>query len=329
MPKGYNHLTYDKRCQIKALLKRGFSQKEIAEDLGVHQSTISREIARNSGGRGYRHKQAQEKTEERRREKSKQRRKMKPDISFFVESKIREFQWSPDQIRGHLALQNVFISHETIYKYIWQDKKKGGDLYKHLRRSGKKYNKRAGKLAGRGLIPNRVGIEHRPEIVNQKTRIGDIEIDTIIGANHKGAIITIVDRVSKFTWLIRVDRATAQDVAKKIIAFLSFIKDYLHTITSDNGKEFAAHQEIANALQIDFYFANPYASWERGLNENTNGLLRQYIPKKTDFSSLTQKDIDKFALLLNTRPRKSLNYDTPFEIISRSIDVNLFYALRT
>jgi len=329
MPKGYDHLTYDKRCQIKVLLKRGFLQKEIAEDLGVHQSTISREIARNSGGKGYRYKQAQEKMEERRRKKSDQRRKMNPGLSIFVEAKIRELQWSPDQISGRLKLQNVFISHETIYKYIWQDKKQGGDLYKHLRRSGKKYNKRSGKLAGRGLIPNRIGIEHRPEIVNQKIRIGDTEEDTIIGANHKGAIVTIVERVSKFIWLALVDRSTAQNIAEKTIELLAPIKDHLHTITSDNGKEFAAHQQIANALQIDFYFANPYASWERGLNENSNGLLRQYIPKKTDFSSLTQQDIDKFAFLLNTRPRKSLNYATPLEVLLRSVGVNLFYALRT
>ena len=310
------------------LLRRGLTQKEIAKELNVSQSTISREIARNSGGKGYRHKQAQEKTEERRRIKSEKRKKMKPDLSFFVETKIREFQLSPEQISGYLALQNTFISHESIYKHIWQDKKKGGDLYKHLRRSGKKYNKRAGKLSGRGLIPNRVGIEHRPEIVNQKARIGDIEIDTIIGANHKGAIITIVDRVTKFTWLILIDRATAQEVAKKIIEFLISIKDHLHTITSDNGKEFSAHQDIAKALQIDYYFANPYASWERGLNENTNGLLRQYIPKKTNFSSLTQKDIDKFAFLLNNRPRKSLNYDTPEKVISRSVGPCHFYALQ-
>jgi IS30 family transposase len=329
MPKGYDHLTYDKRCQIKVLLERGFLQKEIAEDLGVHQSTISREIARNSGGKGYRHKQAQEKMEERRRKKSDQRRKMNPSLSIFVEAKIRELQWSPDQISGRLKLQNVFISHETIYKYIWQDKKQGGDLYKYLRRSGKKYNKRSGKLAGRGLIPNRIGIEHRPEIVNQKIRIGDIEEDTIIGANHKGAIVTIVERVSKFIWLALVDRSTAQNVAEKTIELLAPIKDHLHTITSDNGKEFAEHQQIANTLQIDFYFANPYASWERGLNENSNGLLRQYIPKKTDFSSLTQQDIDKFAFLLNTRPRKSLNYATPLEVLLRSVGVNFFYALRT
>jgi transposase, IS30 family len=179
MPKGYNHLTYDKRCQIKILLKRKFSQKEIAEDLEVHQSTISREIARNSGGRGYRHKQAQEKTEERRKKNSSIRRKMKPDLAFFVEQKIREEKWSPEQVSGRLKLQETFVSHETIYQYIWKDKKNGGDLYKSLRCYGKKYNKRSGKLAGRGMIQNRVGIECRPEIVNQKLRIGDVEQDTV------------------------------------------------------------------------------------------------------------------------------------------------------
>lgn len=328
MPKGYNHLTYDKRCQIKALLKRGFLQKEIAEDLEVHQSTVSREISRNSGGKGYRYKQAQEKTEERRKKKSALQRKMKPDISFFVETKIREEKWSPEQISGRLRLQNTFVSHETIYRHVWKDKKNGGDLYKSLRFNGKKYNKRSGKLAGRGLIPNRIGIECRPEIVNQKIRIGDIEQDTIVGANHQGAIVTIVERVSKVTWLALVDRSTAQEVAAKTIELLAPFKDYLHTITSDNGKEFSAHQQIAKALQIDFYFANPYHSWERGLNENTNGLLRQFVPKKTNFSSLSQQNIDNFAFLLNTRPRKSLNYNNPFEVFLRLTGVNLFYALR-
>jgi transposase, IS30 family len=153
-------------------------------------------------------------------------------------------------------------------------------------------------------------------------------VDTVVGTHHKGAIVTIVDRVSKVTWLALVDRSTAQQVAAKTTELLAPLKDHLYTITSDNGKEFAAHEQIAKALQIDYYFAHPYSSWERGLNENTNRLLRQFIPKKTNFSSLSQQNIDKFAYLLNTRPRKSLNYENPFEVFLRSTGVNLFYALR-
>ena len=205
MPKGYHHLTYDKRCQIYALLRRGFSQSQIAKDLEVAQSTISREIGRNKGKRGYRYKQAQEKAEIRRQAASSKPYKMTPDLTMLLEQTLSKKQWSPEQFTGYIKVHmNISISHERIYQYIWNDKRTGGTLYKHLRCSGKKYNKRRNKSAGRGLIPNRVGIEHRPTIVEQKNRVGDFEMDTIIGSQHKGAIVSLVDRKTKLTRLTPV-----------------------------------------------------------------------------------------------------------------------------
>ena len=179
---------------------------------------------------------------------------------------------------------------------------------------GKKYNKRTNKTAGRGLIPNRIGIEERPEVVDIKERIGDFEVDTIVGRRHRGAILSIVDRVTKLTFLVLLTRGTAENVRKAMVAALKpFINDVL-TITSDNGKEFARHEDIAQELCADFFFARPYRSWERGLNENTNGLVRQYFPKKTDFNSITQSDVAMVQHRLNTRPRKTLGYKTPSEV---------------
>ena len=192
MPEGYLHLTCEQRCQIYALLQSGRSQAHIARQIGVDPSTISRELVRNIGARGYRFKQAHEKASQRRQEASDKPRKMTPDLVELIEEKLTQEQWSPDQISGRLAKDGVaFISHERIYQHVWKDKKDGGTLYLHLRHSGKKYNRRKGKNSGRGLIPNRVDIDQRPPIVAAKSRIGDWEADTIIGANHKGVVMSL------------------------------------------------------------------------------------------------------------------------------------------
>ena len=199
MPEGYLHLTCEQRCQIYALLQSGHSQAHIARQIGVDPSTISRELVRNTGARGYRFKQAHEKASQRRQEASDKPRKMTPDLVELIEEKLTQEQWSPDQISGRLAKDGVaFISHERIYQHVWKDKKDGGTLYLHLRHSGKKYNRRKGKNSGRGLIPNRVDIDQRPPIVAAKSRIGDWEADTIIGANHKGVVMSHVERTSKY-----------------------------------------------------------------------------------------------------------------------------------
>jgi transposase, IS30 family len=314
MPKGYHHLTHSQRCQIYALNKSGLSQAKIAKIVGVSQATVSRELARNRGLKGYRHKQAHEKALARRRKASSVPRKMTRELIAIIERLLREAQLSPEQISGRLDLElNIKISDERIYQHIWRDKRNGGDLYKNLRHSGKKYNKRSGKLAGRGLIPNRVGIEHRPDEVAAKIRVGDFEGDTIAGANHRGAIVSLVDRKTKYVFLRLIQSTKADITTKAIIDALKPIKEHVYTITTDNGKEFADHATVAKVLDLQYFFANPYHSWERGLNENTNGLVRQYFPKGTDFTKLTTEQVLAVEIKLNNRPRKTLGYKTPRE----------------
>lgn len=314
MTKQYQQLTYEQRCQIYALKKRGDSQREMAELLGVNQSTISRELARNCGKRGYRHKQAQAKADKRRRE-AVSPSKMTTEMVGLIEEKVRE-DWSPEQVSGWLLeAQETLISHETIYRHIWADKQAGGDLYNHLRRQGKKYDKRRNGKSTRGQIKDRVSIDDRPEIVDDKARVGDWEIDTMIGKGHSGALVTVVERATNFTVAAQVNSKCAADVTKATIALLTPFMPLVHTITADNGKEFSYHDQIAKALDVELYFAHPYSSWERGLNENTNGLLRQYFPKGTDLKKVSQQEVDKAVVRLNTRPRKGLAFKTPKQLM--------------
>lgn len=311
----YNQLAYEQRCQISVLIKSGMSQRAIASAIGVSQSTVSRELARNTGERGYRHKQAQAKAVERRYAAVKPT-KMTPAMIRIIESKLRQ-EWSPVQIAGWLrVVRKQLISHESIYLHVWADKQNGGSLYTHLRQRGKKYDKRRNGKSTRGQIKNRVSIDDRPQIVGDKSRIGDWEIDTVIGKSHSGALVTIVERVTNFTVSAQVNSKSAADVTRATIDLLKPLKDVVHTITADNGKEFAYHEQISKALSADVFFAHPYSSWERGLNENTNGLLRQYFPKDTDFKTVTQKDVRRAVNRLNTRPRKGLGFKTPSQLMS-------------
>lgn len=315
MPKGYHHLTHIQRCQICTLKDRGDSFRSIANHLKVHPSTISREIKRNSGLKGYRHTGAHQKA--RLRKNTMPNNKMGAEVIAALREKLK-LGWSPVQISGHLKRHgNQSVSHETIYKFIWKDKRSGGDLFRLLRRKGKKYNKRAKQNAGRGMIPNRVDISLRPDIVEDKTRLGDWEIDTIIGARHKGAIVSMVERSSKLTKLVRVPRKTADLVAKALCKRLKPIEAFVHTLTADNGKEFAFHEAVSTELGAGFYFATPYHSWERGLNEHTNGLVREYFPKSTNFLEITEKQVLEVEKLLNNRPRKVLGFETPLERFER------------
>jgi IS30 family transposase len=310
MPEGYHQLTYEQRCQIVALKKRGDNASKIAKVLGVNRSSISRELRRNSGQRGYRYEQAHSKAVER---KFSNPSKMTPQMTILIEEKLR-LQWSPVQISGWLKKQHLdSVSHETIYKHVWRDKKEGGSLYKELRHHGKKYNKRGKGTSGRGCIPNRVDIDKRPPIVEEKIRLGDLELDTIIGADHSGAIVSIVDRASKLINLVKVERKTAEEVGKALIGKLKPIEQFVLTMTADNGKEFSYHEMVAVQLGAEFYFAKPYHSWERGLNEHTNGLVRQYFPKNFSFADITIEGLEKVENLLNNRPRKVLDFETPLE----------------
>ena len=318
MPKAYHHLTQEQRWQIYTLKKRGFSQRVIGSEAGVAQSSVSRELRRNKVLDDYHPQQAQECAARRGLAGRCVARVMTASLIARVEDLLIGQQWSPQQISGKLRLEDgTKVSHESLYRHIWADKRAGGTLYQHLRQQGKKHNKRGGKNAGRGLIPGRVDIAERPAIVAEKIRLGDWELDSIIGAKHRGAIVSMVERKSKLTRLVLQAGPTAEATCKSIISRLLCMKEQVLTLTSDNGKEFAHHQKISEILGAEFYFATPYHSWERGLNENTNGLVRQYFPKGMDFATLTHAEVQRVEDLLNNRPRKTLGYLSPNEVFAK------------
>ncbi len=320
---GYCRLNYLKRCQILALWHAGFNQSQIAKEVSVHKSTISRELKRNLtfvrtklGTWTYKPDYAQAYADARRKA-TRHFYKFTKEVESFVTEKILE-GWSPEQISGYAKRWNLFsISHERIYQFLIKDKQQDGTLYKNLRHQSKKYRKRYGSPARHGAIRNRRMIDERPQIVDEKSRIGDWELDTIVGENHKQAILSVVERVSKFTLLKKLSSKTSQLTQLALVDALKPYVDVVHTLTSDNGSEFARHEEVSKQLNADFYFAHPYSSWERGLNENTNGLVRQYIKKG---SKLTDVDDEMLGILcdkLNNRPRKTLGYKTPTEVFLR------------
>lgn len=310
----YHQLTQAQRYQIYALKKMKHSFSEIASVVGVHKSSVSRELKRNRGQRGYRPQQAQELALQRR---PKAIPRITTEVWSTVDRLLRQ-EWSPEQISGRLKKeQGIRISHEWIYQHTLEDKRAGGELYKHLR-CQKKRRKRYGSYERRGQLPNCHSIEERPAHVQARKRIGDWEVDTLLGKQQKYALLTLVERKSRFTVLGKVSRRTADAVRQQLCKLLLPLQDRVHTITSDHGKEFADHELIAKTLQLKFYFAHPYAAWERGTNENTNGLLRQYFPKKSDFKTVSKGKIDQTSSKLNFRPRKTLRFKTPFEVFYHS-----------
>lgn len=307
-----NKLTYEERVKIEAFHTAGFSANKIAMELGKHRSSIAREIDRNSIDGVYKAIYANATSKARRKACGKE--KLTEDnwtqIRVLLKSK-----WSPEQISGWLKDNPQFgfsVSYQTIYNYIADNQLNGGDLYQSLRRGGRSYKN---KKIYRGTIKNRVSIEQRPEIVNNRLRIGDWEVDSVIGKLHQSALVTLVERYSRYTVIIKVDSKEAELVAYAIIERAKELNFPLHTITGDNGTEFSAHQEISKQLDIDFYFTHPYSSWEKGTNENTNGLIRQYFPKGTDFNKITLDTIQLVENELNNRPRKCLNYKRPADIL--------------
>ena len=313
--RGYTQLTQEERYQIYALKKAGHIQSEIAEIIGRDPGTISRELRRNRGLKGYRPQQAHNLALARRYDKAQPR--IGNQVWQQVELLIRE-EWSPEQVVGRVAMeQGVSISHEWIYQYIYADKHSGGDLYRYLR-CQKVRRKRYGSYDRRGCIPNQVSIDDRPAIVDSKRRIGDWEGDTVIGKGHRGALVTLVERKSLYTVIRSVLHKTAEAVRDAVVDGLSPYIDWVHTITYDNGREFADHEGMASDLETRIYFAHPYASWERGLNENTNGLIRQYFPKDRDLTTVTKHEIETAMDKLNHRPRKSLGYRTPYEVFFKT-----------
>jgi IS30 family transposase len=288
----------------------GHNQTAVATCLGVDKSTISRELRRNRGQRGYRPQQAPRLAVSRRK---RGQPRIPTETWALIEAKIR-LEWSPEQITGWLLTHyHIQVSHEWICPYILRDKQAGGDLYKHLR-CQKKRRKRYGRRDRRGKLANRRSIEERPVIVNQRQRIGDWEVDTIVGKGHHQAIVTLTERKSRLALLRKVERRTAALVGEAVIALLQPVVERTHTITGDNGKEFAEHERIAQDLDADFFFAHPYAAWERGANENMNGLVRQYIPKNRALTSVTEAELEQIMSKLNQRPRKCLGFKSPYEV---------------
>ena len=308
------HLTERQRYEISAMLQADYSKKEIYTRLKIGKSVFYRELKRNCDKRTgeYKPDLAQRKYEQRKREKPKFIHFTK-EIKDFVVSGLKN-DLSPEQIAGRAKLDNVkCVSVETIYQFVWKDKKQQGNLHKHLRNKGKRYRKRGSAKDSRGIIKNRRSIKDRPEIVDKKQRFGDLEIDTIIGKNHKKALLTITDRFTLMEWIVKLSGKNATELAQKTNEVLFPVKDFLHTITSDNGKEFAEHEQISQGLNVDFFFAEPYKSWQRGCNENANRLIRQYFPKGTDFELIDNQQIETVQNKLNNRPRKKLGFLTPNE----------------
>jgi IS30 family transposase len=310
----YKQLTSGQRYQIYGLKQAGLDQTQIAKKISVDKSTISREFRRNKGQRGWRPKQAQSIRDERKQSCINGKQFSLKEWAE-VERLIRE-DLSPEQAANRLELEGELrISHEAIYLHVYADKCDGGDLCRHLRSQKPRRKRYASGQERRGVIKNRVSIDERPEIVDQKTRIGDWEGDTIIGKNHRGGLVTLAERKSRYVLAGHIHSKHADGVTAVTKRLLIPHKDKCHTITFDNGKEFAEHESIATELQASIYFAHPYRSWERGLNENSNGLLRQYFPKRMELTKVTEEQVQQAVERINHRPRKVLGFRSPHEVL--------------
>lgn len=307
----YKQLTSEQRYTISVLLQRKCTRKEIAQAIGVSNSTITRELRRNSSKRGmYKWDKAQRQAEKRRHQVP-GNRSIKPFVRNMAIDLLKQKQWSPEQISGHLAKRGHKISHETIYAIIRKDKYENrGCLYKNCRHRLKHRHRPVGK---RVVIPDRVSIHQRPTEADGK-RFGDFEMDTIMGRNNQGAILTMVERSTNMLFMKKLEHGKdADELAQAAVMLLAPYKGHIRTITTDNGTEFCNHKAIARGLDTTVYFTDPYSSWQKGAIENANGLVRQYIPKSSPIKHIKDKDIEEITTKINTRPRKKLNFTTPFE----------------
>ena len=305
----YRQLVEGQRYQIQVYLSQNLSKRTIARLMKVSPSTISRELERNTVGDRYCPEQAQKQMRNRRRNAAKYR--ISATTELYVRSLI-ELDWSPEQTAGVLTMLGSPVSHEWIYQYIANDKLSGGQLYKHLRQGRKRYRK--GKHHNRMPIADARSIDLRPVEVEGRIRLGDWEADTVLGKHGSGAIVTLAEHKSRLYLIRRVNSKSSEDVTEAIIDMLSPHKEFVKTITFDNGGEFAQHKKIEDELQAMTYFAHPYSSWERGLNENFNGLLRQYVPKGSDLRLVTNDDLAIIEKKLNLRPRKCLGFKQPQKV---------------
>ena len=313
----YKQLTSEQRYTISVLLQNRTKQKEIAKAINVSPSTVSREIRRNSGVRGrYNWETAQANAVQTKRKKP-GNHSINKEVMEEARHLLVTEQWSPEQISGVLAKDGKYISHETIYRMIRKDKAEGGTLYKHCRH---KLKRRARPVGSRRIsIPNRTSISERPAEVDGK-RFGDFEMDTIVGRGNHGAIVTLIERSTNMLFMRKLKKGkNAKDLARTVIHLLSPFKEHVKSITTDNGTEFACHEMIGKSLGVTIYFADPYASWQKGAIENANGLIRQYVPKTETFEHVSHQQITKYSKKINIRPRKKLEFKTPHECFYEQI----------
>ena len=307
----YHQLTREQRYGIYVLLQEGKKKKEIASAIGVHYSTVYREIGRNKGKRGSYHWESADEYCRERKERLPGNRHIKDSIRQVSLEKLQKEQWSPKQISGYLKIQGIAISHETIYKIIRKDKISGGELYKHCRHRLKHRKRPVGQG---GTIPNRISIDERPK-ESDGSQVGDFEMDTIVGKDGVGAIVTLTDRRTNLLIMEKLEKGkNAAELAKVVVRLLMPYKSILRSITTDNGTEFTCHEQITKKLGVKVYFADPYSSWQKGAIENANKLVRQYIPKGTVFSNLEPKYIKDIQHKINRRPREKLKFRTPKEL---------------
>jgi IS30 family transposase len=319
-------ITREQRYQIQVLLQAGTKPSSIALLIEKDKSVISREIKRNKSPSGKYHAHYAQQLADLRKERFKRARKLTKEMQASIIKELEEEQWSPKQIKGRAVKKGLaMVSHERIYQLIRLDKEKGGELYKHTRHRLKHRKRPVG--GKKVIIKHKVSIDVRPSVVAEKARLGDWEMDTIIGKNNQGAILTIVERQTGFLLMKKLPNGKhAKELAKAVIDLLLPYKNSVHTITVDNGTEFAAHQLIAKKLDTSIFFAHPYSSWERGLNEYTNKLIRQYIPKKESFENYNDQIIKEIQYKINRRPREILGFENPKHVFYSNLDKKVALA---
>ena len=310
----YRQLTSAERYTISSLRRQGLTASEVAIEIGRHRSTVYREYQRNScNDGGYRPLKADSRTRGR-RSRSRRNRQFTLEDYKLINKHLRK-KWSPAQISSTFYNEGILnISHETIYQHVWLDRAYGGTLYRHLRQAQKKRRKRYNAYDSRGVLAGKAHISERPQIINKRNRVGDWEIDLVLGTKDKDCILTLVERKSGLTKIAKLKNKTKKQTNSKLLKLIKNLNGKIKTITADNGTEFHGYKEVEKKTGVKFYFCTPYHSWERGTNENTNGLIRQYLPKGESMASLTQQKCNKIAHELNTRPRERHNFKTPLDI---------------
>jgi IS30 family transposase len=310
----YKRITEEERTLIYRWIREGQPQSEIARRLSRNPGSISRELGRNTGLKGYRPKQAHEKAKA--QAKRVGPRRFTDEVRTDAEARLKE-GWTPAIIGGRARLEGrPWVCAETIYTHIYADAKAGGTLWKNLPRAKRKRRRRCPRQdgRGRGLIPNRRMIDTRPAEVETRSTVGHWEGDLINGAHGTGNLATLVERMTRYSLVGRTDSKEAEEVTQAICdLFEPLPPKSLLSLTLDNGKEFSRHEEIARDNVMDVFFANPYHSWERGTNENTNGLIRRLHPKKSSFAGIGRMELKRIDMFLNDRPRKCLGWSTPRE----------------